>query len=205
LDPVIRNVRFEKVLIDGGSALDILFRNALTELDIKPEDLEPYDAPFWGVLPGQTSQPLGHITLVVQFGTADHFHIDYVNFIVADFEGTYHAILGRPVLAKFMAIPHYVYMLLKMPTEKGVLSLRGNVLIAYNCEKEGYATAEALDLSIRMQQYITEAKKTLPVDLEIPGKEATRAAAKSKETKEVELIPGDKSKTAHIGTALDPK
>jgi hypothetical protein len=46
LDPVIRNVRFEKVLIDGGSALNILFRNALTELDIKPEDLEPYDAPF---------------------------------------------------------------------------------------------------------------------------------------------------------------
>jgi hypothetical protein len=46
LDPVIRNVRFEKVLIDGGSTLDILFHSALIELDIKPEDLEPYDAPF---------------------------------------------------------------------------------------------------------------------------------------------------------------
>jgi hypothetical protein len=46
LDPVIRNVRFEKVLIDGGSAIDILFRNALTKLDIKPKDLEPYDTPF---------------------------------------------------------------------------------------------------------------------------------------------------------------
>jgi hypothetical protein len=30
LDPIIRNVRFEKVLIDGGYALDILFRNALS-------------------------------------------------------------------------------------------------------------------------------------------------------------------------------
>jgi hypothetical protein len=46
LDLVIRNVWFKKVLIDGGSALDILFRNALTKLDIKTEDLEPYDAPF---------------------------------------------------------------------------------------------------------------------------------------------------------------
>jgi hypothetical protein len=46
LDPVIRNVRFEMVLINGGSALDILFCNALTKLDIKSEDLEPYDAPF---------------------------------------------------------------------------------------------------------------------------------------------------------------
>jgi hypothetical protein len=68
-----------------------------------------------------------------------------------DFEGTFHAILGRPALAKFMVIPHYVYLLLKMPTEKGILSLRGNVLIAYNYEKEGYATTEALMLSICMQ------------------------------------------------------
>jgi hypothetical protein len=50
-----------------------------------------------------------------------------------------------------MVIPHYVYLILKMPTKKGVLSLRGNVLIAYNCEKEGYATTEALKLSIHMK------------------------------------------------------
>jgi hypothetical protein len=138
------------VLIDGGGALDILFRNTLAELDIKPKDLEPYDAPFWGVLLGQASQPMGQIMLPVQFSTADHFCIDYVNFIITYFEGTYHAILGRPALAKFMVIPHYVYLILKMPTEKGILSLRGNVLIAYNREKEGYTTAEALELSIRM-------------------------------------------------------
>jgi hypothetical protein len=59
LDPVIRKVRFEKVLIDDSNALDILFRNALTELDIKLEELEPYNAPFWGVLSRQTCQPLG--------------------------------------------------------------------------------------------------------------------------------------------------
>jgi hypothetical protein len=103
------------------------------------------------VLSGQTSQPLGHITLAVQFGTTDHFRIDYVNFIVAAFEGTYHAILSRLALAMFMSIPNYVYLLQKMPTEKGVLSLKGNVLIAYNYEKEGYATAKALELSIHMQ------------------------------------------------------
>ena len=57
LDPVIRNVRFKKVLIDGGSALDILFRNALTELGLKKEDLEPYDAPFWGCSQGRLLTP----------------------------------------------------------------------------------------------------------------------------------------------------
>jgi hypothetical protein len=34
---------------------------------------------------------------------------------VVDFETSYHTILGRSALAKFMAIPHYPYLLLKMP------------------------------------------------------------------------------------------
>lgn len=55
LDPFIQNVRFEKVLVDRGSALNILFGSTLTELGLKTEDLEPYHAPFWGVVPGQTS------------------------------------------------------------------------------------------------------------------------------------------------------
>jgi hypothetical protein len=93
-------------------------------------------------------------------------------------------------------------MLLKMPTEKGILSLRGNVLVAYTCEKEGYAIVEDLELSIRMQQSIADAKKIPLADLEIPSKEASRAAAKSKETKEVELVPGDKTKMAHLPNQL---
>jgi hypothetical protein len=157
------------------------------------------------VLPGQTSHPLGQITLPVQFGTPDHFRVEYVNFIIADFKRTYHAILGRPALAKFMAVPHYIYLLLKMPTEKGVLTLKGNVFIAYKCEKESFATAEALELSIRMKESITDSKKIAPEELEIPSMEATRAAVKSKETKEVELVEGDKTKTARIGANLDPK
>jgi hypothetical protein len=108
-------------------------------------------------------------------------------------------------LAKFLAIPHYVYLLLKMSVKKGVLSLKGNVLIVYNCEKEGYATAKALELSIRMQQSIANAKKIPPTDLEIPSKEVTHVVVKSKETKEVELVPDDKSKMAHIGATLNPK
>jgi hypothetical protein len=57
LDLVIKNIRFEKVLIDDGSALDILFRNALTELGLKPEDLKPYDTPFWGCSQGRPLIP----------------------------------------------------------------------------------------------------------------------------------------------------
>ena len=51
LDPIISNVRFKKVLIDGGSALNILFVGALTELGLTKDDLVPIDSLFWGIVP----------------------------------------------------------------------------------------------------------------------------------------------------------
>jgi hypothetical protein len=46
LEPTIRNVQFRKVLIDGRSALNILFARALTELGLSKDDLVPVDSPF---------------------------------------------------------------------------------------------------------------------------------------------------------------
>ena len=63
----------------------------------------------------------------------------------------YHAILGQLALAKFMAVPHYAYLVLKMPTEQGVLSLRANLDVAYSYEKESFVLVEATNISILMQ------------------------------------------------------
>jgi hypothetical protein len=40
--------------------------------------------------------------------TRENFHIEYLQFKVANFETAYNAFLGRSGLTKFMAIPHYV-------------------------------------------------------------------------------------------------
>jgi hypothetical protein len=50
-----------------------------------------------------------------------------------------------------------------------------------------------------------EAKKTPPNQLEIPELEALRKSIKYKEYKEIQLVEGDSSKTALIGSNLDPK
>jgi hypothetical protein len=141
----------------------------------------------------------------MQFGTPDHFRTNYVNFMVADFDDTYHAILGRPSLTKFMAIPHYTYLVLKMPTEKGVLTLRGNVYATYTCEDDNFKIVEAHDLSIRMAKTMLDAKKTPADHLEIPELEAPCKNIKSKEHKVIQLVNGDPSKMALIGANLDPK
>ena len=91
---------------------------------------------------------MGQITLRVQFGTPKHHRIEWINFIIADFDNS--TILGRPALTRLMAVPHYTYLLLKILTKTGVLSLRTNVHVTHVCEKEGFNLSEMMDMSVRV-------------------------------------------------------
>ena len=65
LDATVQKVLFRKVLVDGGSALNLLFAGALRELGLRTTDLTPLDSSFWGMVLGRASRPLGEITLPV--------------------------------------------------------------------------------------------------------------------------------------------
>jgi hypothetical protein len=56
-----------------------------------------------------------------------------------------------------------------------------------------------------MQDCITTLQQIPPEELEISMMEAARASTKSKEVKEVVLVPSDWSKIARIRADLDPK
>ena len=105
VSPVVSQVRLAKVLIDGGSALDIIFVSTLQGMGYDMASLVPSDQAFYGIILGAGSTPVGRATLPVTFGTRDNYRTEYVNFEVTEFK-TY-AILGRPSLAKFMAIPNH--------------------------------------------------------------------------------------------------
>ncbi|CAN6272518.1 unnamed protein product [Urochloa humidicola] len=106
--PTIRNNKMTKVLIDGGSSLNILFAWSLKEFCLSTIDLTPSHSSFFGLIPGEPATPLGHIILPVTCGDRSNYCMKHISFTVADFDMAYHAILGRPALAKFMAVPHYV-------------------------------------------------------------------------------------------------
>jgi hypothetical protein len=57
-DPVIGNARFSKVLMDGGSSLNILYVHTLQLMGIGLDQLRPSTTPFHGVTPGKRVQPL---------------------------------------------------------------------------------------------------------------------------------------------------
>jgi hypothetical protein len=114
VDPVIGNARFSKVLMDGGSNLNILYVHTLCLLGIGLDQLRPSTTPFHGIAPGKHVYPLGQIDLPVWFGTQDNFRKETLTFEVVGFRGAYHAILGRPCYAKFMVVPNYTYLKMKM-------------------------------------------------------------------------------------------
>jgi hypothetical protein len=142
LDPVVAEVRLTKVLIDGGSGLNLIFASTLRKMGLDFKDmLVPSKSPFYGIVPGNAARPLGTVVLLVTFGTRENYHTEFIKFKVANFESFYHAILGRPAPAKFMAVPHYLYLLLKMPGLSGVLTLRGDLKKSYDCNQEAIQNA----------------------------------------------------------------
>jgi hypothetical protein len=119
VDPVIGNVRLTKVHMDGGSSLNIIYAGTLGLLQIDLSMIRAGAAPFHGIIPGKRVQPLGQLDLPVCFRTPSNFRKETLTFEVVEFRGTYHAVLGRPCYAKFMVVPNYTYLKLKMLAPTG--------------------------------------------------------------------------------------
>ena len=103
VDPVVGGTRVTKVLMDGGSGLNILYVETLKGMGILMSRLSESNMSFHGVIPGKKAESLGQITLYVVFADEKNFRKEKLTFEVVDFQSAYHAILGRPAYASFMA------------------------------------------------------------------------------------------------------
>jgi hypothetical protein len=210
LKPVVAGSRLNKVLIDGGSGLNVLFTKTLKKMKLDiTHMLTKSTSPFYGIILGNATIPLGSVVLPVTFGeTRENYRTEYIKFKVADFETSYHAILSRPAIAKFMAVPHYTYLVLKMPNPVGVLSLQGDLKISFDCDTEAVELAATNQVPNAMMEIHVASKKLAPTELEIPEKSDTAnkpQPSKEVQVKAIDLGTGDNSKTTMIGAGLDPK
>ena len=133
VDPVVGGTQLTKVLMDGGSGLNILYAEALKGMGIPMSRLSESNMRFHGIIPRKKDESLGQITLDVVFGDEKNFRKEKLTFEVMDFQSAYHAILGRPAYASFMARLCYVYLKMKMPTPRGVITVSGNRQRAEDC------------------------------------------------------------------------
>jgi hypothetical protein len=194
VDPVIGNARLTKVLMDGGSSLNIIYAETLGLLGIDLSTIRAGVAPFHGIVPGKRVLPLGQLDLLVCFGTPSNFQKETLTFEVVGFRGTYHAVLGTPCYAKFMVVPNYTYLKLKMPGPNGTITVGSTYRHAYKCDVECVEYAEAI------------------ADLDCLSKEAPDAKRHASNfepaeaVKSVSLDPSsDAGKKVRIGSELDPK
>ena len=114
--PQIGGYTLHKVLMDGGSSINILYYDTFLRMSLTHKQLQPSNTVFHGIVPGKSARPIGKIYLEVAFRNSKNFRSEIIPFEVVKLESPYHAILGRPAYAQFMACPCYIYLKLKMPS-----------------------------------------------------------------------------------------
>jgi hypothetical protein len=152
VSPIVKDVKFNRALIDGCSSLNILFLKTFNQMVLSRSLLHPSRAPFHGIVPGAAVTPVDQITLPITFRIRDNFRMESRQFEVTDFETAYNAFLGWSPLSKFMEIPYYAYLVFKMPWPHGIISIRGDLKRAFGCDRESCEMADTPMASTELQE-----------------------------------------------------
>ena len=117
LDPIIDGFHLRRVLMDGGSSLNLLYQDTVRKMGINPSRIKPTKTTFKGVIPGVEARCTGSITLV-----------------------------GRTAFARFNVVPHYAFGKHKMPGPCSVNMVNGRAELPFTTEESTAAlTARATD------------------------------------------------------------
>jgi hypothetical protein len=175
-------------------------------MDFEFKRLTECDEPFFGIVPGKAAYPMGQVSLPVTFGTEENFRTEYLSFKVTNFKSSYHAIIGHPMLARFMAIPHYTYLVLKMLAPRRVLTVYDDLIVSFKCNNKDLEIATTNACFDALAIMVAEAKKVASTDLTIPEQKRTETAlVATPATKKVYLGLADPAKMVVIGDYLGEK
>ena len=94
----------------------------------------------------------------MMFGTPNSYRIEFLRFKVAQFDCAFNAIIRRLGLAMFMDIPHYTYMMLKMPGPQGVGTRKAEFQASAECYQGAIQMALASNTSVSQKQPMAEAR-----------------------------------------------
>jgi hypothetical protein len=132
----------DRVFMDAGSGINLIYAKTLRAMHISLEFLKPTDCSFHGIVPGSANYPLGRIALNVCFGNRQNYRREKLDCEVMDWPSQYHAILGQPAFSRFMAVPHYTYLVLKKLGPNGIITVKGSFELSDLCDKEFHKMAQ---------------------------------------------------------------
>ena len=118
----------KRVLVDQGSAVEIMYPDLYKGLNLKPNDLTTYDSPLIS-FEGKTVIPRGQIRLPIQTES----EVVEVDFIVVDAYSPYTAIVARPSLHVLGAVSSTLHQKVKYPSEGQVKEIVESQSVARQC------------------------------------------------------------------------
>ena len=106
-----------------------------------------------------------------------------------------------------MAVPHYAYLKMKMPSSKGILTIAGDCKKSSACAAESSRLAESLVIAAekRLEQVVAMAGKQPEMSPNPKESESEDSFKPAKETKKIPLDPEHPERHAVIGANLDSK
>ena len=113
------------VLVDNGSAADILIAKAFVQMGFEEKDLRPSTSPLCG-FGGRTIDAMGKAILTVCFGQGQNTRAEDIVFDIVDIGYPYNAIIGRATLNAFEAVIHSAYLAMKIPSKFEVITVFGS-------------------------------------------------------------------------------
>jgi hypothetical protein len=129
-----------------------MYLDTFEGLGLTRDQLQSSPHPFYGVVPHKQSIPLGWVTLPVTFGDMSNYHTKTLALEVVDFSGPYHVILGWLCYVKFMAIPSYAYLKLKVLGAIGVVTVEAKTQRALGCEQDNIELVAAVGAAAKLRE-----------------------------------------------------
>jgi hypothetical protein len=148
--------------------------------------------PFYGVVLGKQSIPLGQIHLFVTFGDVSNYNTEMLNFEVVDFSGPYLVILWRPCYVKFMAIPIYAYLMIKISGPVSIIAMEAKAQRVLDHEQSNIELAMATVAATKLKELCLNA---LPSSFGPAMPSTTGTFKASEDTKVIQIDSDDPAKT----------
>ena len=118
----------KRVMVDQGSTAEIMYHNLYKGLNLKVENLMPYNSPLVS-FEGKIVSPKGQVRLPVQTG----LEVVEVDFIVVDTYSPYTAIVARRWLHTLGVVSSTLHQKVKYPFDGQIEEILGDQAMARQC------------------------------------------------------------------------
>ncbi|XP_075499061.1 uncharacterized protein LOC142537427 [Primulina tabacum] len=183
----VANYDVLRVFVDNGSSVNVIFKEALVQMDLHEYPLEVVATALFGFA-GHAVYPEGKITLPLTLGSGDLRKTVMTVFTIVDAPSSYNIILGRPAMNEMRAVASTYHQKIKFPIRGQVGEVKGDQPSSRKCYGETIRVDQKRARREDMGKKVAQGAK------EVEGNEVNFVAEDEQEV--VEIKPGKSIRVA---------